>query len=184
MYLEPDQKLILYAIGALEEPLKSKIKLQKLFFLVSNVFKDLNDIFEFEPHLFGPYSEELDNLSLELIKLGLVEKKGSSFILSEKGYYHFAELKPKKELKKVICDFKDFLNDIPDDEILTFVYVFYPDYIDESSKWDKLKKDRVKFALDLLKNDKISFSKAAKISGESFSEFEMITQKNRIRWRS
>jgi len=28
---------------------------------------------------------------------------------------------------------------MPDDDVLTFIYVFYPDYTDESSKWDELK---------------------------------------------
>jgi len=139
MDLEGDQKLILYAIGALDEPLKTKVKLQKLFFLVSNVFEDLKEEFEYEPHLLGPYSEELDNLSLELIKLGLVGKRGASFILTDWGKEEFKKLKPKKELKSVIIDFKKFLNDMPDDDVLTFIYVFYPDYTDESSKWDELK---------------------------------------------
>ena len=96
----------------------------------------------------------------------------------------YAALKPKKELKKVILDFKDFLNDIPDNNILTFIYVFYPDYIDESSKWDSLKKNRINTALYFLKKNKISFSKAVKISGQPFKEFEDIARENRVRWRT
>jgi len=182
--LEPDQKLILYAIGALDEPLRSKVKLQKLFFLVTNVFKELDNLFEFEHHLLGPYCEEIDNITSELINLGFVYKKGSSFVLTDKGIEEFQPLKPKKELRKVICDFKDFLNDMPDDKILTFIYVFYPDYIDESSKWEKLKRDRTNTAIYLLMKNKISFSKAVKISGKPFSEFEDIARKRKVRWRS
>lgn len=181
--LEPDQRLILYAIGALDEPLKSKVKLQKLFFLVTNVFEDLNNIFDFEHHLLGPYSEEIDNITNELIKLGLVRKRGSSFVLTNKGNYIYKTLNPKLELREVINDFKNFLNDMSDDQILTFIYVFYPGYRDESSKWDKLKKNRLNTAIILLKNNKVSFSKAVKISGKSFHEFEEIARQRKIRWR-
>lgn len=181
--LEPDQKLILYAIGALNEPLRSKVKLQKLFFLVTNVFKELSSIFYFEHHLLGPYSEEVDLISSELIKLGFVKKSGSSFILTDKGFEAFRELKPKEDLENIILDFKEFLNDLPDDKILTYIYVFYPDYIDESAKWEKLKKNRVNTALYFLRKNKVSFSKAAKISGKSFREFENIAKNNHIRWR-
>lgn len=183
MELDGDQKLLLYAVGALDEPLRSSVKLQKLFFLISNVFEDIDDLFKFEPHLFGPYSESLDNLSSELINLGLITKRGSSFILTPKGENEFHKIKPKKPLKEVINDFKSFLNDIPDEKLMIFIYACYPNYISESVKWDKLKKNRVKAALYLLKHEKVSFSKAAQIAGKNFGEFQYIAKENKIRWR-
>lgn len=181
--LEPDQNLILYAIGALDKPLKSKVKIQKLFFLVTNVFKELESLFFFEHHLLGPYSEEVEVISSELIKLGFVKKVGSSFVLTPKGKEEYNNLKPREDLENVINDFKEFLNNMPDDKILTYIYVFYPDYIDESAKWDKLKENRVNTALYFLSKNKLSFSKAVKISGLPFKEFEKIAIQNNIRWR-
>ena len=50
--------------------------------------------------------------------------------------------------------FKEFLNDLPDEEILAFIYVSYPDYISESAKWDELKPERIKIAVSLLRKEK------------------------------
>ena len=48
--LEDREKVIFYSIGALDKPIKTKIKLQKLIFLFSNVFKDYKDLLEFDKH--------------------------------------------------------------------------------------------------------------------------------------
>lgn len=182
--LEDEEKMVIYSLGALDNtPLRSKIKIQKLLFLISNVFKEYKDLLEFEPHLFGPYSETLDYLVQDLQKLGLIEIEGSKYKLTKKGVELYHQLKPKKELMIVVEDFKDFLNDLPDEEILTFVYVSYPAYISESAKWDELKIDRIKIAVSLLRKEKVSFGKAIEISGLSASKFEEFLKKNSIKWK-
>jgi len=184
MELEGDQKLLIYVIGALDTPLKTRIKLQKLFFLVSNVFEDINDAFRFEPHLFGPYSEILDETSEELIDLDLIRKnKNSPFVLTPEGKEEYKKLSPKNELKEVIDDFKIFLNDMNDDEIMAFIYSFYPEYTSESTEWDRLKKKRLKIALNLLRRGKISFSKAVNLSGIKYKEFQDLANNEGIKWR-
>lgn len=183
--LDDDEKLVLYAIGALDNsPLESKIKIQKLMFLISNVFKDFQGLLHFEPHLFGPYSETLDNVLDSLIRLGLVEEvHGSSYRLNDAGIRMYLSLKPKPELVRVIEDFKGFLNDLSNNEILAFIYVSYPQYISESIVWDELKPNRQKYAISLFKKSKVSFGKAAEIAGLSFIDFDKILKDRRIRWR-
>ena len=122
-------------------------------------------------------------LENRIIKLGLVVQDGSKYELTEKGKKLYSHLKPKKELTNVIEDFKEFLNDLPDNEILAFVYVTYPDYISESAKWDELKKDRVRLAISLLRKEKISFGKAVEISGLKSKDFEDFLKKRGIKWR-
>jgi uncharacterized protein YwgA len=182
--LEDEERIVIYAFGALyNTSLRSKIKIQKLLFLISNVFKEYKDLLEFEPHLFGPYSETLDYIVQDLQKLGLIEASGSKYKLTEKGFELYKHLKPKKELIEVITDFKEFLNDLPDDDILAFVYVSYSEYIGESAKWDELKKNRVEIAVSLLKKEKVSFGKAVEISGLSQSGFEELLKKKNIKWK-
>lgn len=183
--LDDDEKLVLYAVGALDNsPLESKIKIQKLMFLISNVFKDFQGLLHFEPHLFGPYSETLVNVLDSLIRLGLVEEvHGSSYRLNDAGMRMYLSLKPKPELVRVIEDFKGFLNDLSNNEILAFIYVSYPQYISESIKWDELKLNRQKFAISLFKKSKVSFGKAAEIAGLSSIDFDKILKDRRIRWR-
>jgi len=183
--LNDEEKLILFTIGSLgRAPIRSKIKIQKILFLVSNVFKGFQNLLEFEPHLFGPYSETLDYVLEALIKLGLVKKEGSSFLLTDDGQTLVRSLKPKAELLTVINDFKSFLNDLSDEEVLAFVYSSYPQFISESIKWDELKPKRVSIALSLLNKGKISFSKAAEIAGMSTVDFDKFLRARGMPWRT
>jgi predicted HTH domain antitoxin len=182
--LEDEEKIVLFSIGALDNtPIRSKTKLQKLLFLVSNVFEDYKELLVFEPHLFGPYSENLDTILEDLIKMELVIKKGNSFKLSEMGYELYNRLKPKAELISVIEDFKDFLNDLSEDEILTFVYVSYPKYTSEAIKWNELKEKRIQYSISLLEKHKVSFGKAAEIAGLNTIEFGKLLKNRGIKWR-
>jgi uncharacterized protein YwgA len=182
--LNDEEKLVLYAIGAVDNsPLKSRIKIQKLMFLISNIFKDFQGLLHFEPHLFGPYSETLDNVLESLIRLGFVESIGSNFRLTDPGLKANSSLKPKPELARVIDDFKRFLNDLNDEEVLAFIYASYPKYISESVKWDELKPRRKDFAISLFRKNKVSFSKAAEIAGLKPLEFDILLKNKNIRWR-
>ena len=183
--LNDEEKLILFTIGSLDlAPIHSKIKIQKILFLISNVFKGFQNLLEFEPHLFGPYSETLDYVLESLIKLGLVKKEGSSYRLTGDGQELVGSLKPKPELINVINDFKSFLNDLSDDEILVFIYASYPQFISESVKWDELKPKRVSIAHSLLNKGKISFSKAAEIAGMSSVDFDKLLKERGMAWRT
>lgn len=182
--LNDEEKIVLYSIGALDSrPLKSKVKIQKLLYLFSNVFSDFGDLLEYEPHLLGPYSEIVDNVLEDLLTLGFIQKEGNSYTLTIIGQTVFNSIKPKKELIDVMNDFKEFLHDLPDNEVLTFIYAFYPDYISESAKWDELKPNRIKVAVSLLKKEKISFSKASELAQMNPVGFERYLISNNIRWR-
>jgi len=182
--LNDEEKIVLYSIGALDsQPLKSKVKIQKLLYLFSNVFPDFGELLEYEPHLLGPYSEIVDNVLEDLLTLGFVQKEGNYYTLTIKGQEIFDSLKPKRELIDVMNDFKEFLHDLPDNEILTFIYVFYPDYISESAKWNELKPNRIRVAISLLKKEKISFSKAAELAQMNPVDFERYLIAKNIRWR-
>jgi predicted HTH domain antitoxin len=182
--LNDEKKLVLYAIGAVDNsPLISRIKIQKLMFLISNVFKDFQGLLHFEPHLFGPYSETLDNVLESLIRLGFVESIGSNFRLTSAGLKANSSLTPKPELARVIDDFKRFLNDLNDEEVLAFIYASYPKYISESVKWDELKPRRKDFAISLFRKNKVSFGKAAEIAGLNPMEFDILLKNKNIRWR-
>ena len=96
----------------------------------------------------------------------------------------FNLMNPKREVKDAIIDFKGFLNDLTDDEVLVFVYVSYPQFIAESARWDKLKRKRIDIAISLLNKEKISFSKASEIAGIGQIEFKNLLRQRVIDWRS
>jgi predicted HTH domain antitoxin len=66
---------------------------------------------------------------------------------------------------------------------MTFIYVSYPDYIDNSTKWDNLKNKRLHYAISLLKKEKVSFGKAVEISGLSNAEFMGKLKERGIKWK-
>ena len=147
------------------------------------MFKNLSDLFEYEEHLFGPYSENLNYVLEDLIKMGLIIQKGNSYELTQKGIEIFNHLSPNQNLVEVIKDFKEFLNNLSQNELLAFIYVSYPDYIGESVKWNEIKKKRVYYASQLLKNEKISFGKALQLSGLNIVDFQEYLKHNNIKWR-
>ena len=182
--LEDDEKIVLYVIGASDQPLRSKLKIQKILFLVTNVFEDLNDLLKYEPHLMGPYSERVDYLLKDLGQLGLVIVINSNYSLTPKGRNVFVRLKPKKELSDVIDDFKAFLNDLSDNEIMTFIYTFYPKYTSESTKWEELKQNRIEYANRLLLKGKVSFSKAAQMADMNVQDYAELLKRRKVKWRA
>lgn len=183
--LEDEEKIILYSLGVLDNvPVKSKTKLQKLLFLLSNVFEDYSELLNFEPHLYGPYSESVDDLLEDLIKLGLVQHNKSQYFLTPFGMELYKRLQPKKELIEVLQDFKLFLNDLSEEELLTFVYVTYPEFTSEAVKWEKLQEKRVHYALKMLKKEKISFSKAVEISDMPYADFGLLAKKEGVVWKA
>jgi uncharacterized protein YwgA len=181
--LDDKEMIILYSIGSLDQPLRSKLKLQKILFLVTNVFDDLQDLLKFEPNLMGPYSERIDYVLQDFERMGLVEVQGSNYSLTKKGEEVYIHLKPKAELANVINDFKDFLNDLSDNEVMTFIYTFYPKYTSESTKWNELKEKRIDYATKLLIKGKVSFSKAAQIADMNALEFADSLRRGNIKWR-
>ena len=185
IHLDDTERIILFSIGSLGgTPLRSKVKLQKLHFLLSKAFPDLGSLFDYQPHLLGPYSEVVETVLEDLISLGLVYQSASAYELTREGKHVLDQLKPKKELVQIIEDFKKFLNDLPDNEILTFVYVFYPEYISESAKWDELKGRRADIAVSMLRKEKISFSKALEMSGLDGKRFTDLLKARGVRWRT
>lgn len=119
----------------------------------------------------------------DLRKLGLVEKKGSRYKLSSKGVDVYKKIPIKEQMKTVMEDFKEFLNDLNQKELLAFIYITYPEYIEEATRWDEIRENREEIAISLLSKNKVSFGKAAEISGLNQKEFQKILEKRGVKWR-
>lgn len=182
--LTDEEKILIFALGALgNTPLRTKVMIQKLLFLFSNVFTGFKGLFRYEPHLIGPYSETVENTLQSLIQLGLISDKGFGYQLAPEGLNMFKALAPKEEIIRVISDFKEFLHDLSEDEMLAFIYSSYPDFISESALWNRLKPRRVELAISLLRKEKVSFSKAAEVAGMTAGDFDRALKERRVRWR-
>ena len=183
--MDVSQRLIIYCLGASNKPVGNKVDIQKILFLTSKELPDLfKDVFTFQKYKKGPYSERIDEDVAVISNSGYIT--GGEFGLSDEGYELFQEIEKrvKEPLKSSIVDNKEFVYGLTEEELLTFIYVIFPEYTENSEVWDKIKHNRVKNAVSLLKKEKITASQAAIIAGMNYYEFEDHLNKLKIRWKS
>ena len=105
--LNDAEKIVIHAIGALDNrPIKHKVKIQKLLYRFSGVFHDFGELLEYEPYLLGPYSEIVDNTIEDLRTLGLVQKEGNLYNLTNRGQEAYNTITAKKEMRDAMNEFK------------------------------------------------------------------------------
>lgn len=151
-----------------EKPVKGKVAFQKEMFLISNYIDKVNEWAEFGPHFLGPYSEISEASMDNLISMGLVEKKeGYTYKITSSGI-RVLGLKQdlfSSEEKEAIADFKKFIDNLTDDEILLFIYASHPDFTIESVKYRAIMRTRVKDSISIYKKGVVSLEKAAFLAG-------------------
>lgn len=75
------------------------------------------------------------------------------------------------EEKESIADFKRFIDNLTNDEILLFIYASYPDFIIESTEYRRIMKSRVKNAVSIYEKGIVSLEKAAFLAGVNIETF-------------
>lgn len=183
--MDASQRIIIYCLGAFGEPVGSDVNLQKIMFLSSMALPEIFDgVFTFQQYRKGPYSERIDEDVAVIGSSGYMA--GSDLRLSDEGkeLYNEIEKRVKEPLKSTILENKEFVSGLTEEELLTFIYVVFPKYIDNSEVWERIKKDRVKNAVSMLEKGKITASQAARVAGMGYYEFEDHLKKLKIRWKS
>ena len=157
-----------------EKPVKGNVAFQKEMFLISNYIDKVNERAEFIPHSLGPYSEASEVSMDNLVSMGLVEKKeGNTYRITPLGIKVLG-LKQEtfsSEEKESIANFKEFIGNLTNDEILLFIYASYPDYTIESTEYRRIMKSRVKNSISIYKKGVVSLEKAASLAGVSIETF-------------
>ncbi|MDQ1251666.1 MAG: hypothetical protein QG646_774 [Euryarchaeota archaeon] len=157
-----------------KKPVKGNITFQKEMFLISNYIDKVNERAEFIPHFLGPYSEASEVSMDNLVSMGLVEKKeGNTYKITPLGI-KVLSLKQNifsPEEKESIEDFKEFMSNLTNDEILLFIYASYPDFTVESTEYHRIMKSRVKNSISIYKKGIISLEKAASLAGVNIETF-------------
>jgi uncharacterized protein YwgA len=156
-----------------EKPLKGKVAFQKEVFLIADYIRKIRDQAEFIPHTFGPYSEAAENEIGNLRSLGLVVEREQEYKITIAGRAALNQARHifSKEEIEAIADFKEFLNDLTQDEILLFVYVSYPKFCQESAVYQRVMRKRIHTAVSLYRKGKVSLEKAAFLAGISIEQF-------------
>ncbi|WNY24487.1 hypothetical protein [Methanolapillus millepedarum] len=148
MELDDKEKLIIYSIGSNNQPIKTKIEYQKLLFLVSTIFPQFKEDLDFEPYNYGPYSEVADVLIEEFMVMGYVltdtNQKAPYYSLASDGLDEYTKIQSEdnfSEIRDIVDKTKRFVDELSDKELLVYVYVNYPEYIENSIIWDRLEKE-------------------------------------------
>ena len=168
------QKYIVLLLSANnKESIKGKTWFQKELFLIAKNIKEVSEEASFNSDFYGPYSEnakeQLDELELD----DVIVKDGSVVSISKLGSQIAQKLEQKtpKQRLEMISEFKSLLNDLNEDEVLTFIYFTFQEFTEESLVLDKIMKNRKQVALKLYKKEKISLQRAAEIAGEPLEKF-------------
>ena len=129
-----DYILALLKVAKEENAEVTAIKFQKIFFLLEKE-KGVNLGIEFEPYLFGPYSEKLQNILYELAKQGFVKinyEPVNNLAGVTVGYKESYEIAKEVEVS-VSDDVLEFFREWAKksrNKIQEYVYKKYPEYSD------------------------------------------------------
>lgn len=178
-------RIVLYAIGAGGVPMETLVRLQKVIFLSSKSLPDiLGDVFIFEHHKKGPFCEDVSEICRDMISGGMV--RGSDVSLTDLGtdVFDMISRRIREPLSGDVNFWKEFVSGLSEDELLTFVYVNYPDEIVNSDVWDRLKGDIRKNTVSLVRKGKITAGKGAEMVGMRYLDFEEVLRKSSVRWKS
>lgn len=156
-----------------KKPVKGNVAFQKEMFLIANYIDKVNERAEFIPHILGPYSEASEVSIDNLVSMGLVEKKDNTYKITPSGIKVLGLKQDtfSSEEKESIADFKEFISNLTNDEILLFIYASYPNYTIESTEYRRIMKSRVKNSISIYKKGIVSLEKAASLAGVNIETF-------------
>ena len=144
---EESERYIALLLGVKDNPIPSMWHLQKEMFIASRTVPKINEIFGFEKHYHGPYSQTLQEVTedpLHLDNAYKVRRDGTISITQYgkdyfnkivdqyKGNERFANLLQALKLTRNVYD------KLGREELLFLIYMTYPDYADASNIYDEL----------------------------------------------
>ncbi len=151
----------------------SQLHLQKELFVLSRGLEKLREKAELKGYKKGPYSELVDDALSALRDYRLVEVvHGGRISLTSEGL-----AKVSSEWEALPPDFRDllsrvkgFLEELNQEELLLYIYVNYPEYVEKSDVFDRIMSRRRQIALRILSRGVVSLGMAAKLAGVSVEE--------------
>ena len=134
-------------------------------YLLADRIEEVKEQTSYEPDMLGPYSEVIDEESNYLKDIGIFNATEGQISLTDQGIEVANEIekKEKPEIKELISDFKQFLNNLTSSELLCYVYSAYPEMTEESVEYNRLLPIMEDTILNLVKKQKISMGRAAEL---------------------
>ncbi|SEK86484.1 UPF0175 family protein [Haloferax larsenii] len=155
------------------EPVPGNLFAQKEAFLIAKNLGPLEEYFDFDPHLQGPYSEVVESTIDDLRFRGYVGKSGKEIELTQKGNAIAEDIidQADSDVFSLVEDVKNLANDLTKDELLVYIYYTYPQMTTKSWEKSDLEPKRREIAAKLYNKSKVSLSKGADLAGMDLIDF-------------
>lgn len=159
------QKFIILLANANNEPIRGRLKLQKMMFLLSDKIDEIKEQSSYCAGNYGPYSEVIDEESKYLEQIGVLSSGHGEITITNEGKEIAKEMMKNENGNTIsaLIEYKKFLNDLTSKELLAYVYSAYPDMTEESVEYENLKPDMEYHVLSLVKKQKLSAQRAAEL---------------------
>jgi uncharacterized protein YwgA len=130
------ERYIILLLGVVDNPVPSKIHLQKELFILSRTNPIFNKIINFQKHYYGPYSPDLKEILEDPVyHIDSIRIKNGKISLTEHGkrYYEkiFQENKESERFLKMMGAMKmirELYDKLRVDELLLLIYITYQQY--------------------------------------------------------
>jgi len=179
--LEVIERYILLLLGVLDKSIPTSYHLQKELFILSQANPKIKQIFNFEKHYYGPYSQDL----AELVKEPLYYKEAFNFeksgkiSITEKGKKLFQEIVNRykdnikfSEMLAMMKMTRQIYDKLTFEELLLLIYVTYEEFKEKSKVSQRIlsKINRKRLAHNLFKKGVITetrYNELVKYSNEN-----------------
>ena len=176
---EQSEKLIILLLGARAFPIPSFAHLQKEMFMLSKTYPKVDEVFNFQKHLLGVYSQTLQALAEEPYYFaGAYTFDANGIRLTREGREVFEKMMRESKnnfvFQNVISSAKlirTLYDKLSDDELLFLMYITYPEFTELSSVYEQLvrnKGSRVRILEDLRRKGTITQERYEELSAMKF----------------
>ena len=158
-------KFIILLTNANDEPIKGMLKLQKMMYLLSDLMEEVKEQCSYVADNYGPYSKVVAEETRYLEQIGVLTGNVGKIALTQLGKEIAHELykNEDEELRRVLNEYKDFLNSMTRNELLAYIYSAYPDTAKESIEYENLKPNMEKYIMSMVKKYIISSQRASEL---------------------
>lgn len=163
------ERYILLLLGVVDiRPIPSSTHLQKELFVLTKANPKMKEFINFEKHHFGPYSDDINNISKNPIYYSdafVFDQERKKYFITKRGKEIYSEIvrryskEPKfEELLTMMKMVRDLYDKLSTDELLFLIYATYGSYTEKSRKSEELlsPSKREKLARRLLKKGLIT----------------------------
>ncbi len=166
------RRYTLLLAGAGDESVRGHTMLQKMLYVLAKDVDDEGVESTFRPHDYGPYSQQVADGLDALSRDGLVSHVQGKITLTSAGRVaaRDAGMGLDETETAIVWGCKRFFNGMTNEQLLLYIYQVYPDMAVNSKVYNDIVPRAEDIVMSMLKEEKISTGRAAKILKVSYHD--------------